>query len=84
MFWSIVLTIHDIPTGLTMNIALTGIQQLRGSISGHFGGMPTSGLFKGIPENGPFEGTITIAKMSLRRLTEIKYTEGDRCDKLRA
>ncbi len=55
-------TLHDVPTSLTTNISLTGIQQQRGGISGYFGGMPTSGLFNGIPENGPFEGTITIAK----------------------
>jgi hypothetical protein len=55
-------TLHDIPTSLTTNISLTGIQQQWGGISGYFGGMPTSGLFNGIPENGPFEGTITIAK----------------------
>src|SRR5260370_42483247 len=55
-------TLHDIPTSLTTNISLTGIQQQWGGISGYFGGRPTSGLFNGIPENGPFEGTITIAK----------------------
>ena len=55
-------TLHDIPAGLTTNISLVGIQQQWGSISGYFGGMPTSGLFNGIPKTGPFEGTITVAK----------------------
>src|SRR5258708_32497207 len=57
-------TLHDIPTSLTTNISLTGIQQQWGGISGYFGGMPTTALFNGTPQNGPFNGTIPIPKQT--------------------
>jgi hypothetical protein len=55
-------TIDDIPTGLTTNISLTGIQQQQGAICGNFIEMPENNLFSQIPKNGPFKGTITAAK----------------------
>ncbi len=55
-------TMRDIPTDLTTNISLTGIQQQQGAICGNFSKMPENDLFSQIPTNGPFEGTITAAK----------------------
>jgi len=55
-------TLHDIPTGLTTNISLTGVRQQQGNITGYFGGMPENTIFNGIPQNGPFKGTVNTAK----------------------
>ncbi len=55
-------TLHDIPTGLTTNISLTGVRQQQGNITGYFDGMPENTIFNGIPQNGPFMGTVNTAK----------------------
>jgi hypothetical protein len=55
-------TLGDIPTGLTVNISLTGIQQQQGTICGYFGGIPANAHSQNIPTNGPFKGTITADK----------------------
>jgi len=55
-------TLHDIPTNMTTNIALTGIQQRQGIITGYFGGLGGNRLFNGLPQHGPFTGAITTTK----------------------
>jgi hypothetical protein len=55
-------TIYDIPTGLTANISLAGIQQQQGAICGNFIEKPEKNLFSQMPTNGPFNGTIATDK----------------------
>lgn len=51
--------LYDIPTGLKMNISLTGVQQQHGSICGYFNGMSANSSFKGIiTANGHIQFTI--------------------------
>jgi len=55
-------TIYDVPTGLTTNISLTGMQQQQEAICGNFSEMADANRFGQMPTNGPFEGTITAAE----------------------
>jgi eukaryotic-like serine/threonine-protein kinase len=55
-------TIYDVPTGLTTNISLTGMQQQQEAICGNFSEMADGNRLGHMPTNGSFEGTITAAE----------------------
>ncbi len=55
-------TLHDIPTGTTINISFSRIRQQQENISGYFSTIPANTPFNGILQNGPFTGTINTAK----------------------
>ncbi len=52
-------TLYDVSTGTSIDITLTGLQQLQGNICGSLGGIPTQTHTIGMPSNGSFKGTIT-------------------------
>jgi serine/threonine protein kinase len=55
-------TIYDVPTGLTTDISLTGMQQQQEAICGNFSEMADGNRLGQMPTNGSFEGTITAAE----------------------
>jgi eukaryotic-like serine/threonine-protein kinase len=60
-------TLGDIPTGVTLKISLTSIQQQQDSISGYLSETPENNHFSQIPKSGPFQGTVNTSK-------EIQFT----------
>ena len=60
-------TLGDIPTGETVKISLTSIQQQRDSISGYLSETLENNLFSQLPKSGPFHGTVNTSK-------EIQFT----------